>query len=53
MNKTIAIAGIIGAFVFGILTANPVVEGVSGWKFAYSKNSLIPIGKTDRIILIT
>ena len=34
MNKTIAIAGIIGAFVFGILAANPVVEAAEGWKAA-------------------
>ena len=34
LNKTIAIAGIIGAFVVGVLTANPVVEAAGGWKAA-------------------
>jgi len=35
MNKTIAIAGIIVAFVVGILSANPVVEAVGGWQGAF------------------
>jgi len=34
MNKTltIAIVGIMGAFIVGLLSANPVVEAVGGWQ---------------------
>jgi len=34
MNKTILGIAIVGAFIVGILTANPVVEAVGGWQGA-------------------